>query len=416
MQPPSVVIWSPGPVHRMLRRLVGHQLQQHPDLAQVGLGRVPAAPVTPSRTSERSSRVLRICTPTCLLSLISASMAAAGSGWTSNTMIRAGRRARQERQLRRSPGACPALARLLVVAERGGQPVAARREHHAGRAQDAALAPSGGERVLGWTVDLGQRRRGWHLSRGRRRRWRAPGRRRLLLARRPTSGRGRHDTHQQQGALRDHWPTLPRKAGSCARLRTCPGLRAPSDARILDGHGVDRSHQQRGDRSRQAVARHQGEAGRSSTSTASCGASTSTRTSSCRRSSRASASATSCSAGTRPTSATTTPATPAGTPGTPTPPRASICRPTARCPGTTRCRSSWPTSRTTAAAPLGVCPRQLLKRVIDRRATRPASAPLTSLEYEWFNFRETPQSLADKGYAAPAAADAGHVRLLRICG
>jgi glutamine synthetase len=47
--------------------------------------------------------------------------------------------------------------------------------------------------------------------------------------------------------------------------------------------------------------------------------------------------------------------------------------------------------------PLGVCPRQLLRRVIDRLRAAGFSA-YTSLEYEWFNFRETPQSLADKGH------------------
>jgi glutamine synthetase len=50
--------------------------------------------------------------------------------------------------------------------------------------------------------------------------------------------------------------------------------------------------------------------------------------------------------------------------------------------------------------PLGVCPRQLLRRVVERAQTAGYSA-LMSLEYEWFNFRETPQSLADKGYLSP---------------
>jgi glutamine synthetase len=50
--------------------------------------------------------------------------------------------------------------------------------------------------------------------------------------------------------------------------------------------------------------------------------------------------------------------------------------------------------------PLGICPRQTLKRVIERLAQAGYSA-LTSLEYEWFNFHETSQTLADKGYQAP---------------
>jgi glutamine synthetase len=52
------------------------------------------------------------------------------------------------------------------------------------------------------------------------------------------------------------------------------------------------------------------------------------------------------------------------------------------------------------STPLEVCPRQVLKRVIEKLAAAGFEA-LTSLEYEWFNFRETSQSLADKGYARP---------------
>jgi glutamine synthetase len=50
--------------------------------------------------------------------------------------------------------------------------------------------------------------------------------------------------------------------------------------------------------------------------------------------------------------------------------------------------------------PLGVCPRQALKRVVARAAGR-GLVPRSGVEYEWFNFKETPQSLAEKGYAAP---------------
>ena len=50
--------------------------------------------------------------------------------------------------------------------------------------------------------------------------------------------------------------------------------------------------------------------------------------------------------------------------------------------------------------PLSVCPRQLLRRVIDRARAAGFEAAM-SLEYEWFNFRETPQSLADKAFVAP---------------
>jgi glutamine synthetase len=55
---------------------------------------------------------------------------------------------------------------------------------------------------------------------------------------------------------------------------------------------------------------------------------------------------------------------------------------------------------------LGVCPRRLLKRVIER-ADKAGFSALMSLEYEWFNFRETPQSMADKGYTAPQTLTPG---------
>jgi glutamine synthetase len=53
-----------------------------------------------------------------------------------------------------------------------------------------------------------------------------------------------------------------------------------------------------------------------------------------------------------------------------------------------------------AGEPLGVCPRQLLRRVV-ARASEHGFVPRSGVEYEWFNFRETPQSLAEKGHAGP---------------
>jgi glutamine synthetase len=50
--------------------------------------------------------------------------------------------------------------------------------------------------------------------------------------------------------------------------------------------------------------------------------------------------------------------------------------------------------------PLGVCPRQLFKRVLARAGGR-GLTPDAGLEYEWFNFQETPQSWAAKGHTAP---------------
>ena len=49
---------------------------------------------------------------------------------------------------------------------------------------------------------------------------------------------------------------------------------------------------------------------------------------------------------------------------------------------------------------LDVCPRQLLKRVL-ARAKKAGFEPKCGVEFEWFNFRETPQTLAAKGHADP---------------
>lgn len=49
--------------------------------------------------------------------------------------------------------------------------------------------------------------------------------------------------------------------------------------------------------------------------------------------------------------------------------------------------------------PLEVCPRQLLKQVLARAASAGYSAN-TGMEFEWFNFKETPQSLADKKFSS----------------
>ena len=57
-------------------------------------------------------------------------------------------------------------------------------------------------------------------------------------------------------------------------------------------------------------------------------------------------------------------------------------------------------------APLAVCPRQVLKRAIadlDKAGYR----ALFGLEYEWFNFRETPRTLAEKHYTHPEPLSPG---------
>jgi glutamine synthetase len=50
--------------------------------------------------------------------------------------------------------------------------------------------------------------------------------------------------------------------------------------------------------------------------------------------------------------------------------------------------------------PLPICPRQLLKRVIGRAAAAGFSI-LAALEYEFYHFRETPDSLHEKSYVHP---------------
>jgi glutamine synthetase len=52
------------------------------------------------------------------------------------------------------------------------------------------------------------------------------------------------------------------------------------------------------------------------------------------------------------------------------------------------------------ATPLAICPRQLLRKVIARAAGLGLSAAC-GMEFEWFNFRETPQSWAAKGFVRP---------------
>ncbi|MEE2787877.1 MAG: glutamine synthetase family protein [Myxococcota bacterium] len=56
--------------------------------------------------------------------------------------------------------------------------------------------------------------------------------------------------------------------------------------------------------------------------------------------------------------------------------------------------------------PLAVCPRQLLKKVI-RRADDLGFSAKFGVEFEWFNFRETPQSLADKSHVNPTPITPG---------
>ena len=56
--------------------------------------------------------------------------------------------------------------------------------------------------------------------------------------------------------------------------------------------------------------------------------------------------------------------------------------------------------------PLSICPRQLLKRVL-KRAEKLGLLPMCGIEFEWFNFAETPQSWSEKGYVRPQTITSG---------
>ncbi|HQD64556.1 MAG TPA: glutamine synthetase family protein, partial [Casimicrobium huifangae] len=57
-------------------------------------------------------------------------------------------------------------------------------------------------------------------------------------------------------------------------------------------------------------------------------------------------------------------------------------------------------------SPFPVCPRQTLKRVL-KRAEKLGVQPMTGMEFEWFNFVETPQSWAEKRGVAPTPLTPG---------
>ena len=56
--------------------------------------------------------------------------------------------------------------------------------------------------------------------------------------------------------------------------------------------------------------------------------------------------------------------------------------------------------------PLSICPRQVLKRVL-ARAAKLGFTPMCGLEFEWFNFRESPQTWADKKGVGPTPLTPG---------
>jgi glutamine synthetase len=57
-------------------------------------------------------------------------------------------------------------------------------------------------------------------------------------------------------------------------------------------------------------------------------------------------------------------------------------------------------------SPYAVCPRQVLKRVL-RRAEQLGFKPMTGMEFEWFNFSETPQTWAAKKGVGPETLTPG---------
>jgi glutamine synthetase len=59
-----------------------------------------------------------------------------------------------------------------------------------------------------------------------------------------------------------------------------------------------------------------------------------------------------------------------------------------------------------AEVPLPICPRQVLKRVL-KRAEALGVVPMCGMEYEWFNFSETPESWAAKKGVGPTTLTPG---------
>ena len=63
--------------------------------------------------------------------------------------------------------------------------------------------------------------------------------------------------------------------------------------------------------------------------------------------------------------------------------------------------------------PLPICPRQVLKRVL-KRAEALGVVPMCGMEFEWFNFAETPASWAEKKGVGPDDDHARNVRLFAV--
>jgi glutamine synthetase len=65
-----------------------------------------------------------------------------------------------------------------------------------------------------------------------------------------------------------------------------------------------------------------------------------------------------------------------------------------------------PDGRSKREEPHPLCPRQVLKRVL-RRAEKLGFRAMCGMEFEWFNFAETPQTWADKNYTRPTPLTPG---------
>jgi hypothetical protein len=86
----------------------------------------------------------------------------------------------------------------------------------------------------------------------------------------------------------------------------------------------------------------------------------------------------------------------------------------ARALGQRRAVSSWASSSTPTEHRYPVCPRQTLEARAQAGREAGLRRSCAGMEFEWFNFAETPQSWAAKKGVSPEPHHAGHVRLLAV--
>ena len=114
------------------------------------------------------------------------------------------------------------------------------------------------------------------------------------------------------------------------------------------------------------------------------------------------------------TSATTTPRSPAGSTASPTRWRASTSDTARHVPWDGGVPFFLGEFVNADGSPYPVCPRQTLKRVL-KRAEKLGVLPMAGMEFEWFNFLETPQSWADEEGRRPDQPDARACSATRCC-